>query len=168
MSNYLMLGDKRIDLSEELAEMLAQAVKQEPEKVDPFEQALMGDLYYYIASNGGVLKTGEALIEVDSDRYAVANYCTDKDLMEQRALHETLNRLLWRYSEQHGGDHQRNDVEVDHYLIYWDLLNYKWRVTSIAICKELGVVYFKDAQTAQNAIDEIVMPFVEAHPEFKW
>lgn len=168
MSNYLMLDDRRIELSAELAEMLAQAVKQEPEKVDPFARTAVCNLYYYIDCKGDVNWTHEAFEQIDSENYAVANYCTDKELMEQRSLHEALNRLLWRYSEQHGGDHLRNDVEVNHYLIYWDLMNYKWRVTSIAICKELGVVYFKDAQTAQNAIDEIVMPFVEAHPEFRW
>ena len=171
MENYIMFDGKKFELGAELAElaeMLAQAVKQKAEMRSPFDRQAAGDLYYYIASDGGVVETDEELIEFDSERYDVANYCTDKELMEQRALHETLNRLLWRYSEQHGGDHPWTGIAVEHYLIYWDSLNYKLGVSVAGSCKDLGVVYFKDKATAQKAIEEIVEPFVAAHPDFRW
>ena len=168
MENYIMLDGKKIEIGAELAEMLAQAVKQEPKKVDPFARQTLGEPYYRIDGTGTVLVDRDDLTPLDAQQLAVANYCTDKELMGQRALHETLNRLLWRYSEQHGGDHPWNGVEVNHFFIFWDLLNYKWRVMSASNYKELGVVYFKDTQTAEKAIEEIVEPFVEAHPEFRW
>jgi hypothetical protein len=48
------------------------------------------------------------------------------------------------------------------------LLNYKWRVAGTAAHREPGAVYFEDKQTAEKAIEEIVMPFVADHPEFRW
>lgn len=164
MENYIMLDGKKFEIGAELAEMLAQAVKQKAEMRSPFDRQANGDLYYYIEA------TGEVTVEehYDPDLFGVANYCADRELVEQRALHETLNRLLWRYSEQHGGDHPWGGLEVGHYQIYWDSLNDKCKVTFDVACKHPGVVYFKDEQTAQNAIAEIVMPFVEDHPEFRW
>lgn len=174
MENYIMLDGKKIEIGAELAEMLAQAVKQEPKKVDPFARTAEGYLYYYIDSDGEVVATSDdsaapdAFAPTDSERYAIANYCTDSQLMEQRALHETLNRLLWRYSEQHGGDRAWQPLEVVHYEIYRDVLNDKWKVAAVSSTKTVGAVYFREQQTALNAIEEIVMPFFAAHPEFRW
>lgn len=164
MENYIMLDGKKFEIGAELAEMLAQAVKQKAEMRSPFDRQTGGDLYYYIEATGEV--TAEE--HYDPDLFEAANYCADMELMEQRALHETLNRLLWRYSEQHGGDHPWGDLGVGHYQIYWDALNDKCKATAAIACKDLGAVYFKDEQTAQNAIEEIVMPFVAAHPDFRW
>lgn len=52
--------------------------------------------------------------------------------------------------------------------IYRDTLNDKWKVTSSAVSKDLGVVYFRDEITAEAAIKEIVEPFMAQHPEFVW
>lgn len=168
MENYLMLDGKKIEIGAELAEMLAQAVKQEPEKGDPFARALNGEQYFYIGADGTAAATREEGYTFDSHCFSVANYCTDPELMERRALHETLNRLLWRYSEQHGRGAEWGSVEANHYSLYLDALNDKWRIQGTAVCIDPGVVYFRDARTAQAAIKEIVEPFMEAHPEFVW
>lgn len=168
MSNYLMLDDRRIELSAELAEMLAQAVKTEMKRVDPFARTAECNPYYYICCYGDVVVTTEDFEPIDSDNYAVANYCTDEELMKQRALHETLNRLLWRYSEQHGGDIKEWDGTKRHWCISFDHVGIKICVSNMTYSKIYGVVYFSEKRIAENAIKEIVMPFVEAHPDFVW
>ena len=87
--------------------------------------------------------------------------------MEQRALHETLNRLLWRYSKEHGGDYEWNN-ETAHYAISMNTENGVFIVDYFERDKFNGVVYFKDESTAQSAIEEIVKPFMAGHPEFVW
>lgn len=105
---------------------------------------------------------------MDGDRGAFerANYCTDKAMMEQRALHETLNRLLWRYSEEHGGDNEWNDKNIHWFISKSE--QYGFTKSACKYDKYNGVVYFKDAETAQSAIEEIVKPFMEQHPELVW
>ena len=91
--------------------------------------------------------------------------------MEQRAMHETLNRLLWRYSETHGGDPAWTIGEypefVHHYEICYDHSCKVFRTVSVVNGKCTGI-YFKDEKTAEAAIEEVVVPFMAAHPEFVW
>lgn len=168
MSNYLMLDDRRIELSAELAEMLAQAVKTEMKKVDPFARQEFAEPYYYIYTDGLVHETAEDLTEHDRRLYDVANYCTDEELMEQRALRETLNRLLWRYSEQHGGDSEWGSTDCPHYYVYFNEVASEWSVSFDITRRMPGGVYFKESWVAKNAIEEIVCPFLRSHPELKW
>lgn len=161
MENYLMLNGKRIDLTEEQVKTLTAE-----EKKNPFKREKQKD-YFWIMPTGEVGKGTDIDTSFDTQCFLAANYCTNKAMMEQRALHETLNRLLWRHSEEHGGDSE------------WDGENKHWvmsRRTNGVIeieyqqisAKTYGVVYFKDEETAQFAIEEIVKPFMEQHPEFVW
>lgn len=92
----------------------------------------------------------------------------DKELMMQQALREKLNRLLWRFSMENGGDVKPWDGHTYHYYIYkpydsndpWTA----WRVDG----KDLGVVYFSSEDIVIRAMAEIVIPFMEKHPEFVW
>ena len=160
MENYLMLNGKRIDLTEEQVKTLTAE-----EKKNPFERGEFEDRYFSIMSAGVVLSCVEEGLDLDDKRFAIANYCTDKAMMEQRALHETLNRLLWRYSEEHGGDGEW-DMKRGHYYIgvaYNNILPF-----GTSAEKTQGVVYFKYEEIAKAAIEEIVKPFMEQHPEFVW
>ena len=160
MENYLMINGKRIDLTEEQIEILTEGCRKE----DPFERR-PGEIAYYINYDGKVYSDTDDEAEQDDEAYDVANYCTSKELMEQRALHEILNRRLWRYSEQHGGE-----AEWDGKNRHWsvavskenDQLDFVW-VCSI---KTLGEIYFRDEATARGAAREIVEPFLKEHPGF--
>ena len=157
--NYIMLNGKRIDLTDEQIKTL-----MAEEKKNPFERSDCGD-YYYIDYCGGVCISTEEYTVGDNEFYAVANYCTDKAMMEQRALHETLNRLLWRYSEEHGGDGEWNGVDKHWMITRTDkniMVNFSYRN------KINGAVHFKNPEAALSAIEEIVKPFIEQHPEFVW
>lgn len=166
MKNYLMLEGKKYELSPELVNALRPAVA-EPEKKNPFERC-EGSKYYHIDNRGNVVGIFTELHDnMDEALFSVANYCTDKSLMEQRAMHETLNRLLWRYSEEHGGDNPW-DGHHNHLYLFYDGTDRIFGVAASMYHHINGVVYFKDTETAQAAIEEIVKPFIECHPDFVW
>lgn len=165
MDNYIVINGKKAELTEEQLEKLGIKV----EKKDPFERVVVCDDYYYIECDGKCYAATERDDACDNDWFAVANYCTDKSLMEQRALHETLNRLLWRYSMQHGGGEidwgSRNQKK---WSLHYDHCNECFDVWFLRSDQEQATTYFATEETAKAAIDEIVKPFMAAHPEFKW
>lgn len=169
MENYLMLGTQRIELSRELAEFLLRLsrMQKEPEehKKDPFARAECSEEYYSISRYGTLGWDWEDGTGRDDRCHRVANYCTDKPMMEQRALHETLNRLLWRYSEQHGGDSEWDGVNR-----HWCIFNSSGRIAvqAMAYANTFGCVHFAEREIAEAAIKEIVEPFMAEHPEFVW
>ena len=166
--NYLMLDGKEYELSPEPANALRSCVEPEPEKESPFDRGNGTHVYYYIDSDGSVLVDEDSSSSIDAGRYATANFCSDESTMKQRAMHETLNRLLWRYSEEHGGDPKWNG-ENDHWLISAPHGCYKDEdIIYVSATKPFGAVFFKDKDTAWSAIEEIVKPFLAAHPDFVW
>ena len=168
MDNYLMLDGKKYELSPELANALLSCVEPEPQEKSPFERGEIRSLYYYITETGIVWSFTEDRDGGDDMRYAVANYCTDKSLMQQRAMHENLNRLLWRYSEEHGGDSREWDGRAHYYICFSKMNRLKYEVyPNDNFCIQ-GVIYFKDEETAEAAIEDIVKPFISAHPDFVW
>lgn len=161
MENYIMLNGKRIDLTAEQVETLVGKKEK-----DPFER-VKGGAYCYIDNDGRVETQWDEFVGIDNDRYEAGNYCTDKELMEQRALHETLNRLLWRYSMQHGG----REIEwngVDNWRLVYSHGGEIIHPYGNNDYQTVGAVYFKDKETAEAAIEEIVKPFMEKHTEFRW
>lgn len=165
MGNKIIIDGKEYELSAELVEKIKAEVAEQEKAENPFERKT-NERYYYVDSSGGIYSFVDDKGATAKTLYAVGNYCRDKGMMEQRALHETLNRLLWRYKETHGGDIPWN-VE-DHYYIYFHKSS-KFFDTGTNDAHHLeGVVYFKDRATAEAAIEEVVKPFMAAHPEFVW
>lgn len=159
MENYIMINGKRIDLTPEQIETLVGKKEK-----DPFER---DNEFFYIDYYGEVERERDDDTSLDVARYIVANYCTDRELMEQRALHETLNRLLWRYSMQHGGREFTCEGSEPRYFIIQNSTG-KWCIDAWFSSYAIGVVYFDNKLTANAAIEEIVKPFMEKHPEFRW
>ena len=160
MENYLMLNGKRIDLTEEQIKTLGFEVKK-----DYFER---GGEYFYITPQGNVTNEFESNCCLTSEcRYKVGNYCTDENLMKQRALHETLDRLLWRFSMQNDGDKiDWNNNYQNKYYIYF--INNGNLFVDYNTSYKTQLVYFYTKEIAQRAIDEIIKPFMKEHPEFVW
>ena len=161
--NYIVINGKKAELTEEQLRQLGIEV----EKKNPFARCKRNMSYYCIDATGDLSMEIDVMSSFDNDYYDVANYCTDHDLMQQRAWRETLSRLLWRYSMKHDGD------KID-----WNTNNAKYY-----ICQEGGtnkfvvhaVVYDNDECThfytreiAENAIEEIIKPFMKEHPDFVW
>lgn len=165
MENYIMLDDQKFKLDDSLVELLRGVVK-EKEEVSPFARE-EGKAYYYISEFGSTTFSAENKMRIDDTRYNVGNYCTDEKLMEQRALHETLNRLLWRFNEMHGGDVQW-DGDNQHFYIFYNEVTNNYLVSCYAHVKTQGVIYFPSVELAQEAIETIVKPFIAKHPDFVW
>ena len=156
---YIVINGKRAELTEEQLRQLGIKVP----KTNPFTKSHKGKQYWRICTDGNVRDFTDNNDIVANDLYLVANYCTDKAIMEQRALHETLNRLLWRYSMEHEGD---ITIENLKYTVRYHA-NERWSVGSITPV-HFGTVFFASREIAQNAIKEIIEPFMAAHPDFKW
>ena len=163
--NYIMLNGKMVPLTEEQIAALLGGKETACAKVDPFERKI-GEKYFFIGMNGYVREWSDLVTSLDEIGYNTGNYCRDKELMKQRAMHETLNRLLWRYSEQHGGDNEWDD-ESRHYFITTDDEGNPVSDWLVSI-RTFGAVYFKDGETADQAIEDVVKPFLAEHPEFVW
>lgn len=164
MENYIVINGKKAELTEE--QLIALGIKNE--KNDPFKLEL-GD-YFYINPNGEVIEDHYCSgCIVTKNRHNAANFCTDKDLMEQRALHEKLNRLLWRYSMEHDGDKIAYGDDTRKYHIYFNNGNIHYpEVNSWARSTSVGLIFFYNEKIAKAAIEEIVKPFMKEHPDFKW
>ena len=115
---YIEIDGKRTKLTVEQMKVLG--IYEEP-KANPFERVEKDKQYYYITNGGDVDCGPDYYWESDNKRHQVANYCTDKEILQQRALHETLNRLLWRFSiENDGGKINWNNIDKHKYVIYFD------------------------------------------------
>lgn len=164
--NYIMLNGKRVDLTDE--QLKALGLYEEPKK-SPFERVEIRKTYYNISTAGDVVSSYESNDDYDNGRYKTANYCTDKELLKQRALHETLNRLLWRFSMQNDGD--KIDWETgkfDKWLVYYEKNSSSFKIADNCHQQTEGTIYFHTKEIAYRAIDEIILPFMEEHPEFVW
>lgn len=161
MENYIMINGAKLELTPEQVA----ALTAETEKDDPFSLK-EGELYYWIGDRGQVL-TGYTWGDAVEERLCdAANYCRDETKTKQRALHEILDRLLWRYSEQHGGDPEW-DGRNAHWSVYRDTEDGEWRSTDLRKNKNSGP-HFCSQAIAEAAIHDVVEPFCEAHPEFVW
>lgn len=154
MENYICINGKKTELTEEQMKTLG----IELPKTSPFNRVkYMRDAYFYIASDGCVYTDFDGRGNVSNYRFNAANYCTDKAIMEQRALHETLSRLLWRFSEQNGGSGVFSIADKGNGNFCSMIENYRYLDPT-----------FKTADIANRAIKEIVKPFMAEHPDFIW
>lgn len=161
MENYICINGKKAELTKE--QIKALGIELPSKTLFSMES---DELYCFISSYGNVIET---TTNVNRDvRYNVANYCTDKAIMKQRALYETLNRLLWRYSMEHNGDKiDWKNTCCTKWYVYYHAVQNVWKIDCVFHTHDLAISFY-DEETAKNAIEEIINPFMEAHPEFKW
>lgn len=163
MDNYIMLNGKKIPLTDEQVKLIQPDM---PEK-SPFDRAKFRDPYYTIYSDYSSNRIPETETQLDDGRFNAGNYCTDRDIMKQHALHMLLNNLLWRYSMTHGGNgidwDDGSEIKVN---IYYNMELDEFGITTYSILKYFGAVPFVSEETAKAAIEEIVKPFIAEHPDF--
>ena len=168
MDNYICIDGVKVLLNDsQISELRAILEKKETKKDSPFKRQKYGDGYYCITSNGEVRDACESGDSFDSVHYDNANYCTDEELLDQRALEEILARRLWRYSMEHGGDKIVWSDGQSKYAIYYDTGIGSFYITSNTTCQTTNTTYFVDYETAVNAIKEVVEPFMKEYPDFK-
>ena len=121
MDNYICIDGVKVLLNDsQISELRAILEKKEIKKNSPFKRQKYGDDYYYIGNDGKVGITIDFTYDSDSIHHDNANYCTDEELLRQRALEEILARRLWRYSMEHGGDKIDWSDGQRKYAIYYD------------------------------------------------
>lgn len=172
MENYIMLDGEIIILDEQKAALLRLGRNIGPKNVEedkkgPFEKVNSNSTYFYI-NDYGIIEEDYDTYPEDEYRREVANYYTDKSLMIQRALHETLNRLLWRFSMENGEGENPFDCNNAHYRIYWSYDHKSFDICCSRTIKSSDSVYFPTKELANQAIDKIIKPFMKEHPEFVW
>ena len=161
--NYIMLNGKKIPLTDEQIKLFQ---ADEPKK-SPFDRADLNDKFYFVESDFNCLRTIENNTELDNYLFECGNYCTDKNIMKQHALHLQLNNLLWRYSMTHGGDKiSWDDYSETKFYIYYDAATDEFVCDYYVTLKYFGAVPFDSKETARAAIEEIVKPFIVEHPDF--
>lgn len=161
MDNYICINGEKTELTEEQLKKLG----IELPKASPFTRAKKGAKYFSIVQDGIVDWCYENMDEFDKKCFNIANYCTDESLMERRALYETLNRRLWRYSMEHDGDKIDWNRNEEKYYIYYHTGNKQWTVGSICHSWDFDV-FFYSLEIAKKAIKEVVIPLIEENPEF--
>ena len=163
MENYIVINGKKAELTKEQLEKLGIEVNN-----DPFDKVKRNEFFYYISSSGQVHSQKEEYGTGSNRLFEVANYCTNENLMEQRAMHETLNRLLWRFSMQNGGDKiDWENYDQCKYSIFYNC-KYDCFGVNLHFAGKYQDQYFISKDIAERAIDEIVQPFMKEHPDFEW
>lgn len=162
MKNYICINGNKIKLTEEQVKQLIFA-----KKPDPFKRE-EGKKYYVVAEDGSLINFVEDNGSHDIAFFEVGNYCTDEKLMRQRAYHETLNRLLWRFACENGElENEWNYTKSNmHYYIVFDE-NTKEFYSKYSIINHVDTVYFSSEETAEKAIG-LIRQFMEDHPDFIW
>lgn len=166
MRVILKFEDKEIEVElskEELQKLLG-------EKTDrsPFARRENGEKYYLIDTYGDVLRESEGFAFDGGTLRAIANYCADENLIQQQAYREILNRLLWRWQHENDEAIDWNDKEREKIYICCSFLDHKFFKDRHYHGKSQGTVYFSAEETADQAIKEVVMPFMKEHPDFVW
>ena len=160
--NYIMLGGKKIPLTDEQVKLIQSDV---PEK-SPFDRAHHGGTYFSVISNFELNENCECSSHLDDKIFNSSNYCTDKNIMRQHALHMKLNNLLWRYSMTHSGEGiEFGPFSTQKYYIAYDAGVKEFYTDWNDSIKCVGAIYFESNTTAEAAIEEIVKPVIAEHPE---
>ena len=167
MDNYICIDGVKVLLNDsQISELRAIFEKKETKKSPLFERQ-HHDKYYYIDASGEVSNAYELGDSFDLVRYDNANYCTDEELLDQRALEEILARRLWRYSMEHDGDKIDWSSNKSKYVIYYNAENGLFYTTNNVISQAINTTYFIDRKTAVDAIEMVIKPFMKEYPSFK-
>ena len=164
MDTYLVVNGKKVVLTAEQLNALGLAKNRN----NPFERVAEGKMYYYVDKNGKVDNFGESGDLSDDNLKNASNYFNDKDFAVQVALHQLLYRKLLKFAYDYGCvDTQEWNEKNQHWTIYYNHNRHKFEADNWGTFHRSDV-YFSSEDGAKTAIKEVVEPFVNEHPEFKW
>lgn len=160
----LTIDGKEVQLTKEQLRILGITIESEK---TPFERVATGDVYYYITEYGEVDDYKEEQDCSDQNLYDEVNYFNDNSVARQVALHQLLYRKLLKFAYKNECEDVAWNGERTHWYIYYDVDSDKFDIATNAVWKQQGV-YFSTRRGAERAIEEVVIPFMEEHPEFVW
>lgn len=159
---YLVVDGVKVPLTEDQIAMIKGTGAQA--KKTAFSRAKEGEFYWLIGDNCVVEEAYEAGFGEDEERFECANYCTDKRLIEERAIREELSRRLWRFSMENGGEEINWEDGQEKYRLFIhfdeDEDDPECMIDLNVMDKNLNDVYFVSREVARRAIKEVVEPFL--------
>lgn len=166
MENYIVINGKKAELTEEQLKQLG--IEIENKRNNPFnnEPEKVNDSFYYITSDGVRLDDDD---DYNAEMITTANSFNDEEFANQVYLRELLNRELLKYAyDNNAEDHEWDEVDVNpHYYIYFDSAKGHFIVGENHYCHSQNI-YFSSEKVAKQAIEDVIEPFTEEHPEFIW
>lgn len=162
--NYIVINGKKIELTEEQLKQLGIETKPNPfgRTNDPCGE------YFYTNAFGSVSVGSEEYSCAWKNLRNAANYFNDKQFANQVALHQMLYRKLLKFAYDNGiEDTSEWDGCNQHWAIRYNGTLNKFIAHYQRGYKAQGV-YFSSEKGAEQAITEVVEPFMKEHPEFVW
>lgn len=133
-------------------------------KENPFCRVPYKEEYYYINDKYNICKIMDINDRDDEEHHNNANYCSNKELIQQRAYWLQLEQLLWRDCYI---SNKRNIFKYDYcFCIIWDSFNGVWDVIKYSCGCHSSLPSYSCEEDAEKAINNIVEPFCEKHPDF--
>ena len=144
----------------------------EPKYKNPFARVGEGEKYYYISVFSGkfeVIEIAENFLDSDNKRFKSCNYYNNKEFAEQVAMDMNLQQRLRKFTyENSGGEELWKCKDVGKYYIALDADFNKWIWRLEWFERNPFQVYFKDLETAELAIEEVVKPFCKENPNYRF
>lgn len=169
--SYIVINGKKAELTEEQLKELG--IEVENKKNNPFGE-IKDKRYCYISSTDDLYFTENVGAVVDKTMYNNANWFKDEYFANQVMLHQQLYRKLLKYAYDNNAEVTKEDWKNRNpkYFIYYELRHKKFHVDSsvgdAARAKDFGIVYFINPTVAENAIRDVIKPFMKEHLEFVW
>ena len=163
----LTIDGKEIQLTEEQLKMLG--IDPEKKRKNPFEEPRFSQDYYF-TNECGIGK----YFYYDKNDYDygklrnAANVFTDETFAEQVALHQLLYRKLLKFAHDNGYE---DTAEWNGENAHWAIRHSNYR-NKFCSYRQDGYkardVYFSSEEGSEQAIKEVVEPFMKEHPGFVW
>lgn len=161
--NYAVINGKRIELTDE--QVIALWIKT---RKNPFERLAKYSSYYRVTDANQVDDYVETFDSTDNRLYDVANYFNDKTFANQVALHQLLYRKLLKFAyDNECEDTAEWNGDNEHWCFEY-LYGTKCFSVYPHYSGKSQIVYFSSKEAAEQAIREVVEPFMKEHPEFIW
>ena len=178
MENYIVINGKKAELTEEQLKALGIGVKKK--RNNPFNNKSETNNTLYVTDATHLEGVAPAHEYYDNENWNKcmierANSFNDKAFANQVYLHELLNRKLLKYA----WDNEAEDNEWNwtaspvckgniHYFIYKEVSSGDQFKIGNDVISRHNEVYFSKEQVAQEAIKDVIEPFMKEHPEFVW
>lgn len=163
----LTIDGKEVQLTDEQLKLLGIGIEEK--RKNPFERVAIDDMYYFINHFGDVNGYRQADDYEDDRLFNNFNYFNDKQFANQVALHQLLYRKLLKFA--YDNEYEDNQIWGDNGIWHWhigyDFVECIFYANWVSAFK-YNDVYFSTKEAAERAIKEVVEPFVNEHPEFKW
>lgn len=166
MENYICINGNKTELTEEQLKQLGIEVKKNEET--PFTRH-SNTSYWLISTTGYAIGRYDCNNNLNNVEFDNVNYFNDKNFAKQVALQQLLYRKLLKYAYENDAEDCEWNGDNLHYCIVHDNRDCgRYFVSYRDYLKDISTTYFSKKDVAEQAIKDVVKPFMEEHPEFEW